>query len=154
MSLIRRIKDRAFEDLVAASEARELQREQELRFEAQRINVIKDQLHVVAAQLDESLKPLMAVASQSRYYFVLGDLVIMVQPFAPGGQKPDPSLPKQLAFEYCAYLVIVDERHRLVTRRIGMLKLLDFSGIAKALNQVPADYIVNAEEVAEYLNRP
>lgn len=151
MGLIDRAKDDQFAKLIRDGEEAEAQEQNELKLERHRVQIVTRRLEVVATNLEEPLVALTKSPVGMPRYYVLGDIVIMVQRFLNGKSMPDPSKPNLMCFSYCTYLVGLDTDKRLTTRKIGTLSLLDYAGIAKAITDAPPGVVFSAEAVKIYL---
>ena len=151
MGLIDRVKDDQFAKLVQDGEDAAEREQREFELAQRRIEVITRRLEVVAHKLNEPLVPLTETPIGLPRYYIIGDVVIMVQRFLNGEEKPDPDKPHVMAFSYCTYLVALDADKTLKHRKIGTLRFLDYSGIAKTITDAPPGFEFNAEAVKLYL---
>jgi len=151
MGLINRAKDDQFTKLQEESEAAAKDEAWETELDRQRVEIITQKLEIVAAKLEEPLESITQTPIGLPRYYVLGDIVIMVQRFMGSNEKPDPGTPQVLTFSYCTYLIGLNPDKKLMHRKIGTLKFLDYPGIAKAITEAPPDYVFDAEAVKLYL---
>lgn len=151
MSLIDRAKDEQFAKLVQDSEAAGEREERENDYARRRVEVITQRMEVVAKSLAEPLTTITETPYGLPRYYVLGDVVVMVQRFLNGGESPDPDQPHIVTFSYCTYVMAIDPERKLKSRKIGTLRFLDFAGIADAITNAPPGYEFNAEVVKNYL---
>lgn len=151
MGLIDRAKDDQFAKLMQDGEDAEQRELQELELARRRIEVITHHLEVVAQSLDEPLVSLTQTPVGLPRYYIIGDVVIMVQRFLSSEEKPNPDEPAVMTFSYCTYLMALDADKKLKHRKIGTLRFLDYSGIAKAITEAPPGFDFNADAVKLFL---
>jgi|GEM_PF-6436738 len=147
MGLIDRVKDDLFDKFVQDGEDAAKREQVELELNKRRIEVIAHRLEVVASKLNEPLVHLTEEPVGLPRYYLIGDVVIMVQRFLGGEEKPNPDKPALMTFSYCTYLMALDDNKKLKHRKIGTLRFLDYSGIANAIAEAPPNYEFNAEAV-------
>ncbi len=121
----------------------------------QRIEIVTQALIVVAESLEESCEPFGEGIGLPKYYR-FGDFIVAAQLFETVG--PDtlesPDKPTKVLAQYFVALVGIDKRTgSLETRRIGMLRWLDFASIFKAVTSAPTYLDFDPDNVTKKLGQ-
>lgn len=149
MSLIDKIMQQAHERHQARAAAEQAVAEDEQQLAVVRFEVVTRKLTMFAKSLGESIEHVKV--ERDGHYYRLGDLVAMLTPFGHGG-PPSTGDPSVIAVAYCTHLVAVDNTSdRLLNRKVGMLQLLSYEGIAKVVERDGLLLDFNAKEVLRRL---
>lgn len=119
----------------------------------QRIEIVTNALIIVAQSLEEGCEPLGEGLDLPKYYR-FGDFIVVTQLFETVGldNLESPEKPAKVLAQYFVALVGIDKRTgSLETRRIGMLRWLNFESIFKAVTTAPTYLDFDPEKVLEKL---
>ncbi len=132
MSILKRVVEDQGSRAAALVVAEQESIQQRERARAAIDHIITNKMQRVAATMKENLTVLTNRVVLPKY-FVLGDLVVMVELFESSTSDPDPSTPHLAINEFYVSIVGLDIAERVVRRRVGMLSLFSYESVFATL---------------------
>lgn len=150
MGFIDRARENEFNSFLEESQSATEAEDHERQLAIKRVEIVDTRLKSLADNFGESFSALTAKPIGLPRYYIIGDIVLMVQNVL-ATPEPDPSQPHLVRFAYRVSIVGLDGERRLTRHNVGTLQLLNDAGIGKAITTAPPNYEFRASEIEPYL---